>query len=135
MRRFFMRRHRQSPWSFTSLSIAISAAFGGTVVICFSAAMAGVTYLFLKEMIFVKYIAIIALILGGIASGWLCGKLRRRLGLKEGSLCGAALYVLTVALSLLLLSHIPSPAKLLLLAVSGALGGVWGVNSKRIGHG
>ena len=54
--------------------------------------MAGVTYLFLKEMIFVKYIAIIALILGGIASGWLCGKLRRRLGLKEGALCGAALY-------------------------------------------
>lgn len=126
-----MRRHRQSLWTSFPLSITVSALSGIMILIAASFAMAGVTFFLLREMIFVRYIAVLDLCLGGFFSGWICGKFRRRHGLKEGLSCGIALYVLISALSLLISGHFTSPGKIILLALSGAAGGICGVNTKR----
>ena len=126
-----MRRYRKSLWSSFPLSIAVSAISGMAVITAASILLTGVTLFLLHEMIFVKYIAFLDICLGGISAGWLCGKFRRRHGLKEGAACGIVIYTLLAALSLLITGHLTSHGKLLLLAVMGAVGGVWGVNTKR----
>ena len=127
-----MRRHRQSLWTSFPLSIAVSVIFGVAAAMIVSLAMAGITFLLLREMIFIRYIAVTDLFIEGLSAGWLCGRYRRRHGLKEGAVCGCVTYILLAALSLFLTGGIYSPSKLILLAVSGAVGGVWGVNTKRI---
>ena len=126
-----MRRCRKSLWSSFPLSIAVTAISGMAVIASASIILAGVTLLLLHEMIFVKYIAVLDICLGGISAGWLCGKFRRRHGLKEGAVCGIVIYILLAVLSLLITGRFTSPRKLLLLAATGAVGGVWGVNTKR----
>lgn len=127
-----MRRQRQSLWTSFPLSIAVASLFGGAVTAAVSLLMAAVAFLLLREVVFIRYIAVLDLFLGGISAGWICGKFRRRHGLWEGAASGAALYVLIAVLSLVLSGHLTSPVKIILLAIAGSVGGVFGVNSKRI---
>ena len=68
---------------------------------------------------------------GSFTGGFVLGKHRRRKGLAEGLLCGAAVWLAFSAAGLLWTGRLAGIKKLLLLAVSGAAGGVSGVNSKR----
>ncbi|MBQ6181756.1 MAG: hypothetical protein IJK31_08760 [Ruminococcus sp.] len=126
-----MRRQHNSLWTSFPLSIAVSALSGIAVIAAASLLLAGITLFLLHEMIFVKYIAFLDICLGGISAGWICGKFRRRHGMKEGAVCGIVVYSFLAALSILITGCFTSPGKLLLLALMGAAGGVCGVNTKR----
>jgi putative membrane protein (TIGR04086 family) len=74
----------------------------------------------------------IALGTGTLFSGFLCGKYRRKRGLLEGVLCGFVIYVIMLTAGSFCFGFFSclNIKKLLLSALCGAIGGVFGVNTK-----
>ena len=72
----------------------------------------------------------VSLIAGGVVSGQICGKYRRKRGLIDGIICGSILYFMIFAAGIAA-GEFTDIRKLLLLLIAGAVGGVSGVNSKR----
>jgi putative membrane protein (TIGR04086 family) len=66
----------------------------------------------------------------GYCGGWLCGKYRRKFGLIEGAVCGGIMYGIILVISLQM-GEFTSPVKLIVLGISGAFGGISGVNTIR----
>ena len=79
----------------------------------------------------VGVLATAAIVLSGFSGAFLCGKYRRKHGIAEGTLCGIIIFALITVISVVITDNIPDLKKLVLLALSGAVGGVCGVNSKR----
>ncbi|MDE6502600.1 MAG: TIGR04086 family membrane protein [Ruminococcus sp.] len=126
-----MRRHRKSVWtnSITSMTIAV---FSGIILIFFiSLLLSAVMYYILGDMRVSKVFSIIAMVIGTYVSTYFCGKFRRKRGLAEGILCGTIIYIIIMILGFVFVGEFNGIKKLLLLTVSGAVGGVNGVNSKR----
>lgn len=126
-----MRRHRKSIWLNGSAAIGISAAAGIAAMLLSTALFSAITYFLLGSMDFASVFSIISSVLGGYVSGNVCGRYRRRNGLAEGIICGFVIFVLISFCGIIVGSGISGIKKLLLLALSGAAGGVSGVNSKR----
>lgn len=125
-----MGRYRKKLWDSTILGFAISVGFGllcGFIccIICSAA-----TYFIFNAMMFGGIFTIICLAVSGYFSGYLCGRYRRRYGLTEGAICGCLIYAILLAISLYF-GEFTSPAKLILLVICGAVGGVAGVNTVR----
>jgi putative membrane protein (TIGR04086 family) len=70
---------------------------------------------------------------GGFLSGYLYGKQKRHNGIVNGAMCGGIIYVIIFIFGIFYLGSFP-PLRLLrflpVLCIFGALGGVFGVNSK-----
>ncbi len=126
-----MHRRRASLWTNSVFSVLISALAGACMSLAFIF-LSSLFVLFLMDSLqYISFFSHTALVLGALSAGFLCGKRRRRNGLKEGILCGAVMYVMIFVGGVILCSSAVSPKKLILLAVAGAIGGVMGVNSKR----
>lgn len=126
-----MGRHRQSLWTNTLFSFAVPIAAGavctGSCCIFFSA----LTFFILGTMQFTGVFTAVSAAAGGFVSGYICGKYRRRRGLADGMICGGVLSLILTAAAMAVFGDLPEVWKLILLIVSGAVGGVVGVNSKR----
>ncbi len=126
-----MRRHHKSVWtnSITSITIAV---FSGILFIFFTALLLSlIMYYILGDMRISKIFSILSVCFGTYLSTYLCGKFRRKHGLTEGIISGALIYIVIVILGIIFFKEFIGIKKLLLLTVSGAVGGVTGVNSKR----
>lgn len=70
---------------------------------------------------------------GGLLSGYLYGKNKRRKGILNGVVCGSVIYTAIFIFGIFYLKALP-PLRLLrfliMLCISGAVGGVAGVNSR-----
>lgn len=75
----------------------------------------------------------LSLAAGGTLSGYVYGKRKRHNGIKNGIICGAIIYAVIFIFGIFYLGALP-PFRLIrylfLLCVSGAVGGIIGVNSK-----
>lgn len=83
--------------------------------------------------VIVSILLSLSLSAGGFLSGYLYGHQKRRGGIKGGIICGVILYAIIFVFGIFYLKSIPSLAlikRLILLCVSGAAGGIVGVNSK-----
>lgn len=120
-----------SLWSSTVFSTAASLAMGlaltGASLLIFSAFV----YYMMDSIMFMDFFAGASLTVGAFTSSFITGKHRRRRGLAEGALCGAMMYAVLMLCGLLTADSIPEIKKLLLLVLSGAAGGVTGVNTRR----
>ena len=126
-----MRKHKKSLWSNYPISILVSAVTGLAVsagCICVSGAM---IYLALKDMALAGVLTAVSLAAGCFTGSYICGRYRRHRGAVNGIVCGAVIFALLFAAGALLGVETAGIKKLLLLAVSGCTGGVYGVNSKR----
>lgn len=76
---------------------------------------------------------VLSLSLGCLAAGYMLGRKKLRHGIKQGLLCGAALFLLCVILSAVFGSVTAAGffGRLAVCAVSGAVGGVIGVNKRQ----
>ena len=126
-----MRRHRQSPWSNMFFSLGASALCGSAAMLAFAAALSALSYFVLGSTQFIGFFAVLSAAVGGFTAGYVCGKYRRRYGLLGGIACGALMYGALFIAALSALGASADIKKLLLLTISGAAGGVTGVNSKR----
>lgn len=127
-----MRQHKKHIWSFMFIGISISVAAGITIMLISVLLFSIITYVLIGSMKFAEFFGLASLFAGGISSGYICGRYRRRRGLVEGILCGLVIYgVITVAGGIIGTAGITGIKKLLLLTLSGAAGGVSGVNSIR----
>lgn len=126
-----MHKRRASLWTNIIFSVLISAVVGVCVSLAFTFLSALFVMFLMDSLQYISFFSYTALILGGASAGFICGKRRRRKGLKEGVLCGAVVYLLIFIGGVIFSSTVFSFKKLLLLAVTGAMGGVMGVNSKR----
>ena len=125
-----MRRHRQSLWTNTFFSFAMPVSAGIICIILCSVFFSAITFFILKSIQFQSIFTMVSLITGGVISGQICGKYRRRRGLIDGIICGSILYILIFTVGIIS-GETTDIKKLLLLLVAGAVGGVSGVNSKR----
>lgn len=126
-----MRRHRKSIWLNGFAAVGISSAAGIGAMMLSTALFSAITYFFIGSMDFSAVFAAASTVLGGYISGRICGRYRRRSGLAEGALCGLAIYAVISLCGIISGIGISGIKKLLLLCISGAVGGVTGVNSKR----
>lgn len=126
-----MRRHRESLWTNCAAGIGISSLAGAAVTGAVTVISAVLIYFILGDIRLVKWFTAAALIMGGYSGGYICGRYRRHRGITEGAVCGICIYALLLAAGLVLTGSAPGIKKLLLLTVSGAAGGAFGVNSKR----
>lgn len=126
-----MGRHGQSLWTNTLFSFAVPIAAGavcaGACCVFFSA----LTFFVLETMQFTGVFTAVSAAAGGLVSGYICGKYRRRRGLADGIICGGVLGLLLATAAVAVWGDLPELWKLILLIVAGAVGGVMGVNSKR----
>lgn len=126
-----MRKHRRSIWTNAPLSAAASVFCGLAVTAASWLLLSAVLFFVMRDMNLVRAFAGASCVSGGYSGAYIYGRYRRRRGLIGGMVCGALMYG---AVSIIGLSILGAPAgikKLLLLTVSGAAGGVAGVNSKR----
>lgn len=125
-----MRRYRQSIWgnTFFGFALPITSGILSSLICCmfFSA----VTLYIFGAVMFMKFFTLASLVVGGAVSGYICGRYRRRRGLLDGVICGLVFYAVIMLISLMI-GEFTDVTKLLVLTVSGAAGGVSGVNSKR----
>lgn len=126
-----MRRNRKSVWTNSLLSITVSVLTGTAFIFLFAVVLSAVMYYVLGDMKVSAVFAVIALCTGTYCGTYLCGKFRRKHGLAEGIMCGVVIYTIMAILGIILLGEVTGIKKLLLLTVSGATGGVTGVNSRR----
>lgn len=125
-----MSRYSKSLWDNSFFSFVVSVGFGVICGLVVCAALSAVSYFVFNGMIFSKIFDILSLAVSAYSSGYVCGRYRRHRGLIDGALCGTIIYIILVAISVAF-GGFTNPLKLLLLAVTGAVGGVAGVNSKR----
>ncbi|MCM1505544.1 MAG: TIGR04086 family membrane protein [Ruminococcus flavefaciens] len=126
-----MRRHRKSVWTNSLVSITISVLAGIAFIFLTALLLSAVMYYILKDMKVSVVFSIISMCIGTYFSTYFCGKFRRKHGLAEGIMCGAIIYTVIAVCGVVFLGEFTGIKKLLLLTVSGAVGGVTGVNSKR----
>lgn len=126
-----MRSHRQSPWTNTFFSFAVPIVIGALCIGGCCMFFSALTFFVLETMQFTGIFNAAALAAGGVVSGYVCGKYRRRYGLLDGIICGGVLAAVLVICGLTFSGAIPMLWKPILMTVSGAVGGVTGVNSKR----
>lgn len=126
-----MRRHRKSVWTNSITSLTISVLAGIAIIFITALLSAVIMYCILGDMKVSKIFSIISMVTGTYASTYFCGKFRRKHGLAEGIMCGVIIYTLIAICGAVFLGELTGIKKLLLLTVSGAAGGVAGVNSKR----
>nr|MDE6832723.1 TIGR04086 family membrane protein [Ruminococcus sp.] len=126
-----MRRHRKSVWTNSITSLTISVLVGISLIFIISLLLAVVMYCILGDMKVSTVFSVIALVIGTYSSTYFCGKFRRKHGLAEGIICGVIIYTFIAICGVVFLGELTGIKKLLLLTVSGAIGGVTGVNSKR----
>ncbi len=70
---------------------------------------------------------------GGILSGYLYGKQKRHKGIANGMLCGVLIYAAALIFGIFYLKKLPPlsfSVYLLILCPAGAVGGIYGVNSR-----
>lgn len=126
-----MRRHRKSVWTNSITSLTISVLAGIAIIFITALLSAVIMYCILGDMKVSKIFSIISMSAGTYASTYFCGKFRRKHGLAEGIMCGVIIYTIIAICGAVFLGELTGIKKLLLLTVSGAVGGVTGVNSKR----
>ena len=125
-----MHRHRKSLWSSRFLSISFSSFIGMAVTLLLTLIFSAVILLLLKDMMLSGILTLFSLACGSFTGSYICGRYRRHHGLAEGIICGAVIYAVIFVFGLAFCLHPASIKKLLLLTISGAAGGVCGVNSK-----
>ena len=126
-----MRRHRKSVWTNSIKSMTIAVISGIFLIFVIALLLAVVMYCILGDMKVSTVFSIIAMVTGTYVSTYFCGKYRRKHGLAEGIICGVIIYTLIAICGVVISGEFTGIKKLLLLTVSGATGGVTGVNSKR----
>lgn len=113
------------------LADVLLSAILGLAAVCVCIAVSALLIRFLlKDMSLAGVFASASLIIGSFTGSYICGHYRRRYGIFLGIACGAAIYIILSAAGLIINGSITDIRKLLLLAVSGTTGGVYGVNSK-----
>ena len=125
-----MGRYRKKLWDSTISGFGISVGFGLLCGLVCCVVCSAVSYFVFNAMIFGSIFTILSLAVSGYFSGYLCGRYRRRYGMTEGAICGGIIYLVLLAISLNF-GEFTSPAKLVLLVVSGSIGGIAGVNTVR----
>lgn len=128
---FFMHKYRRSIWTNTLPSIALSSLFGSLCGLISALIFSAFVFFFMDDWKFIGILSSAALVTSGFSGAFLCGKYRRRRGITEGMICGIIIFALLFILGTLIFGKVPGIKKLALLTVSGMLGGVSGVNSKR----
>ena len=88
---FFMRRHRQSLWTNIFFSFAVPVSAGAVCIVLCIAFFSAITFFVLKSIQFQNVFIMVSLIAGGVVSGQICGKYRRKRGLIDGIICGSNL--------------------------------------------
>ena len=126
-----MRRNKKSLWSNAAISIIISAMAGLAASLMCICIFSAVIFLALRDMGLSDVLAAVSLAAGGTVGSYICGRYRRHRGAVNGIICGAVMYAFILAAGIILPIEAAGIKKLLLLAVSGCTGGVYGVNSKR----
>lgn len=126
-----MRRHRQSLWTNSKLSLAVSSLLGIFFLLITAVLISGFAFLFISDFRLLRLISLIPVFTGAFSGAFICGKYRRRKGLISGVVCGIVIYVLICAAGAIFTGRLTRISKLLLLVTAGAIGGITGVNSKR----
>lgn len=126
-----MRRKRKSVWTNSVITVIIAVLSGIVLIFLITLLLSAVMYYILHDMRVSRVFSIIAVCLGTYISTYICWKFRRKHGLAEGIICGTLIYIIIVVCGFVFLGKFTGIKKLLLLTVSGATGGVKGVNSKR----
>lgn len=126
-----MRRHRQSLWTNSKLSLAVSSLMGTFVLLITAILISGFAFLFISDFRLLRLISLIPVFIGAFSGAFICGKYRRRKGLISGVVCGVVIYALICAAGMIFAGRPTRMCKLLLLVTAGAVGGITGVNSKR----
>lgn len=126
-----MRRYRKSVWTNSIISLTISVLAGIAFIFITALLLSVVMYCILGDMKVSKIFSLISMVAGTYISTYFCGKYRRKHGLAEGIMCGVVIYTVIAICGAVFLGEFTGIKKLLLLTVSGATGGVTGVNSKR----
>ncbi|MBQ8582886.1 MAG: TIGR04086 family membrane protein [Ruminococcus sp.] len=126
-----MRKYSRSLWEKALPGLAVSSLFGSLCGMVLAMLFSVFVYLFMDNTKFIGVLATAAIVLSGFSGAFLCGKYRRKHGIAEGTLCGIIIFALITVISVVITDNIPDLKKLVLLALSGAVGGVCGVNSKR----
>lgn len=126
-----MRRHRQSLWTNSRLSLAVSSLLGIFFLLITAVLISGFAFLFISDFRLLRLISLIPVFTGAFSGAFICGKYRRRKGLISGVVCGIVIYVLICASGAIFTGRLTRISKLLLLVTAGAIGGITGVNSKR----
>lgn len=126
-----MRKYRKSLWERTAVSIAVSSFFGSLCGMVLAMLFSVFVYLFMDNTQFITALALGTLVISGFSGAFLCGKYRRKHGLAEGLVCGTVIFAVLAVLSLIFTGSLPDTGKLIILGLSGAVGGISGVNSKR----
>ena len=125
-----MRKHSRSTWSNPLLSIFLSAVIGLALSVLCIAVFSALLCFLLKDMGLADVFVTVSLIVGAFTGAYICGHYRRRHGLILGAVCGFAVFAVISIMGIIMCGHTAGIRKLLLLAVSGMTGGVYGVNSK-----
>ena len=126
-----MRRHRQSLWTNSKLSLAVSSLYGIFFLIITAFLISGFAFFFISDFRLLRLISLIPVFIGAFSGAFICGKYRRRKGMLSGIACGFIIYALIAAAGAFFTGRLTHISKLLLLVAAGAMGGITGVNSKR----
>lgn len=126
-----MRRHRNNFWERLLPSLVVSVMTGLACISGISLFFSLVIYYFMSDMSAVGIFSAVSIIAGSFTGAYIFGKHRRRKGLIEGAIYGISLYFALSAVGIILGSGLAGAMKLILLLISGAAGGVSGVNSPR----
>lgn len=122
-----------SPIKKKSKSILFGLGFGIIVIVFLFILMAAILCTIdLSDMIQNIVIAFIFAI-SGFISGFICGKKEKEKGFIMGGLCGIVLSTLLILFKLFCFSPIPTALtfiKMIVMILSGAVGGILGVNQK-----
>lgn len=125
-----MRRHRQSLWTHSKLSMAVSSMSGIIILLISAVLISGFAFFFISDFRMLRYISLFPVFMGAFSGAFICGKYRRRKGMISGIKCGIIIYALISAAGLLISDRPANISKLLILVTAGAIGGITGVNSK-----
>ncbi len=126
-----MRRYRRSIWTNGPLSAAAALSCGFMITAAVAFLLSALLFYVMGDMKLVRGFAGTALSFGAYTGAYIYGKHRRRRGLFSGLLCGAIMYAVLSIFGAVVTGAPADIKKLLLLTVTGAAGGVAGVNSKR----
>lgn len=124
------RRRRLNIPLFLFLCVLIAIAVGALILLAVSYIM---TKLDISSAI-AKIISLSALAVGSYFGGYICAKKYRKNGLIRGAVCGLIIFAVVFTTGSVFLGGLmkfSSIARLLIVIAAGAVGGAFGVNSKR----